>query len=280
MNNLFKIVMMISLIVISFSCRSQDNLRALHWIKGPSTVQLASVASLSLPKGYAFLEPPDSEKFLTLEQNIPTPDTYILVNEESNWFAIFSFNPIGFVKDDETIDASKIFESVKSGTESANEERKKRGWPTMSLVGWEFEPRYDRNNKRLEWAFLGKDDQTNQDVANFNTRILGRTGVMNIVLVDNPSKLNSSIEKLNDVLSSFSFDAGQQYSQYKPGDKVYKYGLAALILGGAAAVATQKGFWAILAGAMAAAWKAIAVAFAALVGWMRSLFRKKSGTKK
>jgi len=57
---------------------------------------------------------------------------------------------------------------------------------------------------------------------------------------------------------------------------VAEFGLAALIAGGAAAVATKKGFWAVIAGFFAAAWKFIAVAVVGLLAWLRSLFKGKS----
>ena len=36
--------------------------------------------------------------------------------------------------------------------------------------------------------------------------------------------------------------AGERYAEFRAGDRVAEYGLAALVLGGAAAVATKSGF--------------------------------------
>ncbi len=68
---------------------------------------------------------------------------------------------------------------------------------------------------------------------------------------------------------------GETYAEFKPGDKVAEYGLAALILGGAAAVATKKGFWAIIAGAAVAFWKLIAGVVIALFAGIGRVFKKK-----
>lgn len=48
-----------------------------------------------------------------------------------------------------------------------------------------------------------------------------------------------------------------------------------MIAGGAAAVATKKGLWAVLGGFLAVAWKFIAAAFVGLAAWLGSQFKKK-----
>jgi len=47
------------------------------------------------------------------------------------------------------------------------------------------------------------------------------------------------------------------------------------VLGGAAAIATKKGFWAILAGFFAAAWKFLIAAAIGVGAWLRKLFARK-----
>ena len=59
-------------------------------------------------------------------------------------------------------------------------------------------------------------------------------------------------------LKNFDYVSGEKYSEWKQGDKVAAYGLGALVLGGAAAVATKKGglklLWIAILGAGAALW--------------------------
>ncbi len=57
------------------------------------------------------------------------------------------------------------------------------------------------------------------------------------------------------------------------------YGLAALVLGGAAAVATKKGFWAVLGGFFAAGWKFIIAAFVALGAGIGKIFKRGKATE-
>jgi uncharacterized membrane-anchored protein len=61
-----------------------------------------------------------------------------------------------------------------------------------------------------------------------------------------------------------------------PGDKVAEYGLAALVLGGAAAIATKKGLWAVIVGFLVKGWKLVAIAVAAVGASLRKLFGKKN----
>jgi uncharacterized membrane-anchored protein len=73
-------------------------------------------------------------------------------------------------------------------------------------------------------------------------------------------------------LSNLTFDSGQQYSEFRPGDKVAEYGLAALVVGGAAAVAVKSG---------AGFFKVIGVGVLALVGAAWGFFKRIfSGSKK
>jgi uncharacterized membrane-anchored protein len=128
----------------------------------------------------------------------------------------------------------------------------------------------------LEWAFLAKDDNTNSQIINYNTRLLGRSGVMEVVLVADPGELDASVTALKNAINGYSFVPGENYAEYRQGDRVAEFGLAALIAGGAAAVATKKGFWAVLAGFFAAAWKFVAAAVIGILAWLRSFFKKKS----
>jgi uncharacterized membrane-anchored protein len=78
------------------------------------------------------------------------------------------------------------------------------------------------------------------------------------------------------LLNGYSFNAGESYAEYRPGDKVAEYGLAALIVGGAAAVAAKKGLFGVLATFLAAAWKFLVAAVVGALAWVR----KKFGAKK
>jgi len=275
MNHLYSAIIILIALLFTVPAQAEDSpLSKLAWQFGPTEGVIGDKATIKIPKGYAFLGAADTKKFMEMNQNLAGNNEYLLAPSDLSWFAIFHFSPVGYVKDDETLDPDSLLESVKKGTEQGNEERRKRGWSTMSILGWRFQPQYDNQLKLLEWAFLGKDDNTNSQVINYNTRLLGRNGVMEVVLVSSPDELDASVVAFKSVISGYDFVPGEKYAEFRQGDRVAEFGLAALIAGGAAALATKKGFWAVLAGSFAAAWKFIGVAVVGLFAWLRSLFKK------
>ena len=248
-------------------------LKKLEWVRGPVTVDTVGDSKLILPEGYVFLSQKETDKFLTLTENLSSGDEMLVAPESLSWVAYLSFADEGYVKDDEKIDADALLKSMQEATEAGNEERVRRGWSEMHVSKWAVPPAYNGSTKRLEWAtVLNSGDSTS---VNFFTKILGRHGHTTFILVTPPEQLAESQSALNGVLGGYKFNAGHTYAEYRPGDKVAEYGLAALVLGGAAAVATKKGFWGILAGFFAAAWKVIVPAFIALGAWLKRLFSRK-----
>jgi len=251
-------------------------LNELKWIRGPQRVQLFDNSTLELPAGYVFLNPGETEKFETITHNIGGGAQYFFAPDDLHWEAHFSFKDDGYVKDDEKIDAAGLLENIKQNTDAANKVRRERGWDEMEVIGWQTPPHYDTQTNRLEWAVTGRDMKSNSTVVNFNTKILGRGGVMSVVLITSPDALSASTSDFKATLTGFQYVAGQRYAEYKPGDKVAKYGLAALITGGAAAIAVKTGLWKVVVGAVVAGWKFIAAAAIALFGGIAKRFKKKT----
>jgi uncharacterized membrane-anchored protein len=256
--------------------QAQKQIRALHWIKGPQHVELYGNASLDLPEGYVFLNPDDTDKLRTITHNVGDGTQYFLAPQDLRWGAYFTYRDDGYVKDDDKIDSSALLDSIRKGTEAANQERHKRGWDELEVTGWQTPPHYDPQSKRLEWAIDGRDLATHASIVNFNTRILGRGGVMSVVLLTDPEHIDDAIADLKSTLSRFSYLPGRRYAEYKPGDKVAKYGLAALITGGAAAIAVKTGFWKVLVTGLIAGWKFIVAGAVALAGGISRLFKRKT----
>ena len=268
---------LIALCLLSPAHAAEPNpLSRLAWQFGPGQGAIGDKATINIPKGYAFLGAEDTKKFMEMNQNIAGDNEYVLAPQSLTWFAIFHFNPVGYVKDNEKLDADTLLDTAKQGSIAANEERRKRGWRTMTIQGWRFPPQYDQKTKLLEWAFIARDDSNGQDTINYNTRLLGRKGVMEVILVTDPANLNTSVAALKTALTGYEYTPGEKYADYRQGDRVAEFGLAALVAGGAAAVAAKKGLFAVIAGFFAAAWKFIIAAVAGIGVWLKSLFRKKS----
>ncbi len=264
-----------SMFAVAADTEKPSPIAALAWQFGPGEGVIGDKASIKIPEGFGFLGTAETKKFMELNQNFSNPNEYLLAPKSMDWFAIFQFEATGYVKDDETIDAAKLLETIKQGTAKGNEERRRRGWSTLSIQSWRFQPQYDQQTKLLEWAVLAKDDQSNTDVINYNTRLLGRTGVMQVVLVADPAMLDTAVATLKTTLSGYSFAPGEKYAEFKQGDRVAEFGLAALVAGGAAAVAAKKGFFAAALAFLAGAWKLVVAGFIAAFAGIKALFKKK-----
>jgi uncharacterized membrane-anchored protein len=251
-----------------------QELRKLAWQKGPGTGQIGGTAQITIPENYVFLDSRNTRRFLELTGNPPRDGHYTYAPSTLNWFAVFSFSGTGYIKDDEKINPDELLSSLKESDGPSNEERKRLGMSPIFTDGWQVPPHYDLETKRLEWGVRLK-TANGESVVNYTTRLLGRSGVMNATLVSDPGNLPQDIATFNSSLQKFTYVPGEKYAEFKQGDHVAEFGLAALVLGGAAAVATKKGLWGAIAAFLAAFWKLIAgVAVAALAG-LRSIFKSK-----
>src|SRR5262245_22129266 len=160
---------------------AQDSALAdsISWQEGPGTGQLGNIAQIKIPAGYRFAGREGVRKFMELTQNpVSGSELGVMVPPDQaqggRWFVIFEFNSVGYVKDDEKdkLDAKAILDSIKQGTEHSNEERRKRGWATMDIVGWHTPPRYDQVTNNLTWAIRGASE--GDEVVNYSVRLLGR----------------------------------------------------------------------------------------------------------
>jgi uncharacterized membrane-anchored protein len=250
-----------------------SEMQKLAWQRGPTEGRIADKALVKVPEGYVFLDANNTSRFLELTGNPPRAANYLFAPSSLNWFAVFAFNPSGHVKDDEKIDADELLRSLKRSDSPENEERKRLGMEALYTDGWQVAPHYDADTKRLEWGTRLRTER-GELIVNYSSRLLGRSGVMSAILVSDPDSLAADSQEFKSVLKNFSYVSGERYSEFKPGDKVAQYGLAALIVGGAAAVATKKGFWAVLMGFLGAFWKVIVGAGVAVLAGLGSLFKR------
>ena len=236
-----------------------------NWIQGPGSVDLGNdVAQTFIEDDFLFASAGDTKKLMEFIGNPLTNREVGLITSKQgeNWFIIFEYDPVGYVKDNEkeNIDPEALFKSIKNATDYANKERIRKGFSPLNLVGWYEEPHYDEESHNLVWALLA--DSGDEQVVNYNTRLLGRYGYMSIVLVTDPETLDSMRPTLTQIIDDFSYKEGKTYAEFVQGDKIAKYGLLALVAGGAGATAAKFGVFKFLA----KAGKGIVVAIIALFG--------------
>jgi uncharacterized membrane-anchored protein len=277
MNKFILVLIALLLACVSATVVAQQSpIASLPWQMGPTTVKLGNRATLNVPDGYAFLGAAGSRSLNDILHNPPVNgDQYTLAPKTLNWIAFFAYEDIGYVKDNDKLDPDAILQSYRDGTAEGNKERKSRGWDELNILGWSAKPEYDTQIKSLAWSILLEDAENHKHIVNYNTRLLGRRGVMDVTLVTAPEKLTASIDDFKGTLPGFQYAPGESYAEYRPGDRVAEYGLAALITGGALAVAAKKGLFTVIGGFLVAAWKFVLAGFVALSAWFKNLFKKK-----
>lgn len=236
------------------------------WVEGPTEVDLGSEGVMQLPAGWWFADGPDTETAMRAMENFPSGTERGMVTPPGGeWFVVFNFEAVGYVPDDEkdSIDADELLDSIREGTEAANEVRRRRGWEELKILGWAREPYFDDTTKNLQWAVEAFSDSGT--VVNHNIRLLGRRGVMEVQWVGEGIQRKEAMPQVHSLLEDFEFKAGERYAEYQDGDRVAEYGLAALITGGAVAAGAKSGFFKHL-------WKLILVGIGAVVAFFKKLF--------
>jgi uncharacterized membrane-anchored protein len=203
-----------------------------------------------------------------------------------DYFVVCRFEDCGYVKDDDAdkLNADEILNAYKEGTKEQNEERKEMNIPPVFVGGWAEKPHYDKAAHHVIWAIEVKDDEAKDAPVvsvNYNTRILGRRGVLSMNLVTDPKNLEADKVKVASLLSETTFKQGNTYAEYVPGkDKSAGYGIAGLILGGGALAAAAKfgvfgGLFKWGLGILLVMKKFIFVAVAGVAALVSNFFKKK-----
>jgi uncharacterized membrane-anchored protein len=192
----------------------QQELKKLNWIDGPSSGVIGDKAKIQIPKNYVFLGAQDTKKYIELMGNPPVDNHYLIAPKDLRWFAVFTFNPSGYVKDDEKIDADELMKNLKEGDIKSNEERKRLGMHTLYTDGWQVPPHYDASTKRLEWGVRLRDEGGAMNI-NYTSRLLSRTGVMSAILVADTETLQNDTNEYKTTLMNFNFVSGESYSEFK-----------------------------------------------------------------
>jgi uncharacterized membrane-anchored protein len=225
---------------------------------GPATVKVGEGATLQVPEGAVFGDAAATKAMLEKSGNLSSgQEVGMLLSDAAE--VIFEFDPVGYVKDDDkdALDADKMLASLRENQEEANTQLKSLGRPELEIARWQVKPHYESSLHNLEWGPVVKNKQNGHETVNYNVRLLGRRGVMEVTLLVGPEKLDQQLPWFRSTLKGFSFEKGEDYASFRSGDKVAEYGLAALVTGGAVAVAAKSGLlgklWKLIVAGLAAA---------------------------
>ena len=239
------------------------------------------VATLHLGANYRYLDPANAEKVLVAWGNPPGHETQgaIVPSDvdpftEEGWAVFLTYEDDGHVDDSEAaeIDYDDLLKDMQQGTEDANAERTKAGYPEIHLVGWAEPPHYDATAKKLYWAQHLR-GSTGQNSLNYDVRVLGREGVLSMNAVAGMAQLEEVRQDMRPLIEIAEFNEGYRYAEFNPKtDRMAEYGLGALIAGG---VAAKLGLFGKLFALLLAFKKFVIIGLIAIGGFVAKMLGRK-----
>jgi uncharacterized membrane-anchored protein len=210
--------------------------------RGPAQIVLRDQAQIALPEGYGFVPVKEASAAMRVMGNSVDGRFLGLIfplRDDANWMVSVDFEDAGYIKDDDAKDwnADELLQSLKDGTEAANELRKDNGIAPIEVTRWVEKPSYDVNSHRLIWSAEArlKNGEDADPTINYNTYLLGRQGYISLNLITSASQVAEDKSDARILLGALQFNEGKRYGDFDPStDKVAAYGLAALVAGAAA----------------------------------------------
>lgn len=191
-----------------------------------------SHSSISIPDGYALVLGSDAD---AIYKNIGEPaveslEAYVCNLSNLDNAVLFQNFQIGYVSTDDwkDIDPKALLSAIIENTEEGNKERLKNGNSEMHTLGWIQEPTLDKHSNTVYWA-IELDRGENENIINAVALRLGREGYEEITWVTPISAYVPLGGELEVMLRAHRFDAGYRYDDYKAGDRIAEYGIAALV---------------------------------------------------
>lgn len=203
----------------------------------------SDLAMLQVPEGYKFIDEEQAKYVLEDLWGNPPGGNYgllgMLVKENESPIDVsyaveISYSEEGYIEDDdaEDIDYDELLESMQEDAANSNPERIKQEYPTIELVGWASSPFYDQQNKKLHWAQEYKFGGEEGNTLNYNIRVLGRKGYINLNVIGGMVVFDDVKNNLDPILASVDFMDGNRYADFNPDfDDVAAYGIGGLIAG-------------------------------------------------
>ena len=228
------------------------------------------LAQLHVPQNFKYLDKEQSNTVLVdLWGNPPEetlgmlfPENSKILGEEFTYAIEITYSEDGYVDDSDAkdIDYDDLLEEMQKDTKEQNETRRSMGYEAIEMVGWAAEPFYDETTKKLHWAKELHFEGETENTLNYNIRILGRKGYLNMNAISYMEQLPLVQQNIDGVISSVEFNPGNKYADFNPDfDEVAAYGIGGLVAG---KVLAKAGFFAMIL----KFWKFIAIGAVGLFG--------------
>jgi len=139
----------------------------------------------------------------------------------------------GFIKIDDwkDVDTNTMIKEMNDDAKTWIEDSKEKNIDYVTNLSWVMKPELDKQKNMVYYAYKV---EWNNDTFTLESKslVLGRSGHTEITFVT-PYKENASLKAISksnkDKASTFKFEGGKTYSEYKTGDKVAAVGIGALL---------------------------------------------------
>ncbi len=215
-------------------------------VKVTDRVALGDIASYHFPGKHnmSFVGPEATQELLNKEETGDLITGQILgslLDRHDHAWVILMYTEDGhiFDYDHQQIDAKRILATYQNEFQQQNDHRSDA--PKLQVLGWGKEPVYDTARHTLTW-YMKLKNSTEDDVVNYNARILTRTGYLSAIMItDDQDFKQDSATFERDVLPNIDINPGSAYSAYDGDtDKDSKLTLEGLILTGAGTHSAKK----------------------------------------
>lgn len=199
-------------------------------------------ATITVPDNYIYLNAQDAEEVLTRIWDNPPSDftlgmllpANIAPMEDNSWAVSIEYDEKGYVSDEDAADTDydDLLQQMKDSTAEDNEWREEEGYEPITLMGWAADPAYDAQAHKVSWAKELKFGNDELNILNYNIRILGRQGVLELDFIASMSQLDTINSELDTVSKMVEFNEGSRYSDFNPDtDIVAEDGVGSLVSG-------------------------------------------------
>jgi len=263
-----------------------EDKRALLAAMHPRTgkIRIANdIVELNVGPHFKYLDNADATTMLTKIMGNP-PDAVegnlgmvLPTGDGETWFAVLSYSADGHVSDSDaaSVNYDDLLKQMQEETDQSSKGRRNSGFAGLKLLGWAQRPYYDSNSKKIYWAKAIQFDSDPTQTLNYDVRVLGRTGFLNIKIVDSMQQLTKINSEMPQILTMANFTPSNTYADYVAGtDHTAAYGIAGLVAGG---VLAKAGFFKGLLVLLAASWKLVAAAVVGFLALIAKFFKRMIG---
>lgn len=185
---LVHVVLLLVFAAAAHPVRAQVNqalMARIEWTEGPAIGQLADVAQVDVPELCRFADAQGAKQFLEATGEVWSGRELgvllcrIAPEDDNAWFVLFTYNAIGFVRDDAktSLDQKSLLAGLRRTNDSINDLRHRQGSEGADIVGWAQRPIYDSLTHRLTWSTRLRGQRSGgAEGVSHAVRMLGRDG--------------------------------------------------------------------------------------------------------